>query len=62
MVATSLGTGSNEYGIAIDSSSNVNGAVHVGNGGTILLVGSGGGLYTNSSGASNVGLYLNGAT
>ncbi|TPW14023.1 MAG: Uncharacterized protein FD130_1457, partial [Halothiobacillaceae bacterium] len=57
VIAGSLGNGSNESGIVVD----LGGSIVVGNGGTINLVGSGGGLYS-SSGFQNYGIYLNQAT
>ncbi|MBI3508527.1 MAG: S-layer family protein [Chlamydiia bacterium] len=56
ITASSLGMGSNEVGVQIDSS----GAVTVGDGGTMALIGTAGGLY-NSAGTNNYGVYLNGA-
>ena len=49
----SLGTGSNEYGM------NLGGAIGVGDGGILTLVGTGGGIYSNS-GANNYGINLAG--
>ena len=46
----------NEYGI------NVGAPVVVGSGATLNLTGLGGGVYSNSSGTLNHGIYLNGAT
>ena len=57
ITAGSLGTGSLENGIRVDAS----GKIIVGDGGTIALIGSGGGLY-NGTGATNYGVNLNGAT
>ena len=55
--AGSLGTGSNEVGILVDTS----GKVQVGEGGTLTLHGTGGGTYS-SAGGSNYGIQLNSAT
>jgi filamentous hemagglutinin family protein len=55
--AGSLGTGSNEVGISVDSG----GKIVVGDGGTISLVGTGGGAY-NGSGTNNHGVSLHGCT
>ena len=52
LTGTSLGTGSFEFGIAVEG-----GTVQVGDGGTLSLKGSGGGLY-NGTGASNYGVEL----
>jgi hypothetical protein len=52
--ASSLGLGSQNYGIRNNSS------IIVGDGGTISLVGTGGGQYT-STGSSNQGIFINGA-
>ncbi len=57
LTGTSLGTGSFEFGIKVDST----GTIQVGNGGTLSLKGSGGGLY-NGTGASNYGVELANAT
>ena len=55
MTATSLGLGSNEYGI------NIANTVTVGSGATLALTGTGGGVY-NGTGTLNHGIYLNSAT
>jgi hypothetical protein len=55
--AGSLGTGSSEAGIKVDTA----GSTAVGNGGSITLNGTGGGLYS-SSGSSNIGVYFSSAT
>ncbi|HSX11413.1 MAG TPA: filamentous hemagglutinin N-terminal domain-containing protein, partial [Chlamydiales bacterium] len=52
--AGSLGTGSNEVGIQLNPAN----AIVVGNGGTINLVGTGGGFY-NGGGSSNHGVFFN---
>ncbi|TPW18757.1 MAG: hypothetical protein FD130_37, partial [Halothiobacillaceae bacterium] len=54
--ASSLGLGSNEYGMLIS------GSLIVGNAGTMTLVGSGGGIYSNGSGTANYGIRLSGAS
>ncbi|TPW18499.1 MAG: nuclear pore complex protein Nup98-Nup96, partial [Halothiobacillaceae bacterium] len=56
MNAGSLGQGSQEYGIYLDS-----GSALVSNGGTLELIGAGGGLYI-TSGSNNHGIELSGAT
>ena len=56
ILAGSLGTGSTEYGIY------VGGAIVVGDGGIMLLNGSGGGLYSSNGGNENHGIYLSSAT
>ena len=55
--AGSVGIGSNEVGIQIDNS----GQMIVGDGGTMTLVGTGGGIY-NGNGGSNYGVNLTSAT
>ena len=57
LTGSSLGTGSFEFGIKVDST----GTIQVGDGGTLSLKGSGGGLY-NGTGASNYGVELANAT
>ena len=52
MTATSMGNGSNEYGI------NIGGPVVVGSGATLTFTGSGGGVY-NGTGTDNHGIYIN---
>ena len=52
-----MGTGANEYGIYAPTG----GAVVVGNGGTITLVGTGGGFYSNTA-SGNHGISFTGAT
>ena len=54
--AGSLGTGANEYGINAPTG----GSVVVGNGGTITLVGTGGGFYSNTA-SGNHGISFTGA-
>ncbi len=58
VIGDSLGTGSSEIGIQVNPSSQI----IVGNGGTITLLGTGGGLYNNILGGNNYGVYLNGCT
>ncbi|TPW18754.1 MAG: PE-PGRS family protein, partial [Halothiobacillaceae bacterium] len=55
--AGSLGVGSFELGIHLDS-----GNVTVGDGGSITLIGMAGGTYSNSTGASNEGIRISGGT
>ena len=57
VIGGSLGTGSREVGIEVDTS----GHIIVGNGGTITLFGAGGGAY-NGAGLNNIGIYFNGCT
>ena len=57
--ATSLGSGSNEYGINIFGTGGP--SVVVGSGATMTLTGIGGGVY-NGTGTLNHGIYLNSAT
>jgi hypothetical protein len=54
ITAGSLGTGSNEYGI------NLSGTLQVGNGGTMTLNGTGGGVYSGA-GTNNHGIFFNAA-
>ena len=58
--ATSLGSGSNEYGINIFGTGGTSSVV-VGSGATLALTGTGGGVY-NGTGTLNHGIYLNSAT
>ena len=63
ITAGSLGTGSGEAGIVIDDHHNLGtyGSIVTGDGGTITLVGAGGGNYSGAGG-SNYGVYFSGAT
>ena len=58
--AGSLSTGASNSGIQVDTSGTT-GMIIVGNGGTIDLVGTGGGFYSNL-GSNNYGINLNNAT
>ena len=57
--ATSLGSGSNEYGINIFGTGGTSSVV-VGSGATLALTGTGGGIY-NGTGSNNYGIHLNNA-
>jgi filamentous hemagglutinin family protein len=58
IIAGSLGLGNDSNGIAAANGT----AMIVGDGGTISLIGTGGGSYTNSSATANVGLNISGVS